>query len=256
MSKGSAAACYPVVLEVADDSASWSSAGFDVVNDKVALGEITIHLVGRSKNIGGIVGWSFSGLPAGVNSIHGIPTSTTVAVPAPGDNKDARPHPNGAVGVDTIVFQSPDADESIAQLAAIGVQPIRETSRVRKGVRQVIFRPSRVIIELVESKKTKSTPPCLFGLTLVTKDVDHTHKVLSSTTKPPWPAVQPGRRMTVVRHSDHNMSVAIAFMSPHVRGLEGGSKDREKLFEQRARAQEAELQNREKEASHGPKPKL
>lgn len=255
MSKGSAAACYPVVLEVADDSASWSSAGFNVVSDTVALGEITIRLVGRSNSSGGIVGWSFSGLPPGVNSIHGIPTSTTVAVPASGDDDAARPHPNGAVGVDTIVFQSPDADESIAQLAAIGVRPIRETSRVRKGVRQVIFRPSKVIIELIESKNTKSNPPSLFGLTLVTEDVDHTHKVLGSTTKPPWPAVQPGRRMTVVRHSDHNMSVAVAFMSPHVRGLEGSSKDREKLFEQRARAQESELQNRETEESHGAKPK-
>ena len=43
----------------------------------------------------------------------------------------------------------------------------------------------------------------LFGLTLVTTDVDQTHAVLAETTKAPWPAVQPGRRMTVVRHKEH-----------------------------------------------------
>lgn len=256
MSEGSGVACYPVVLEIADASASWSSAGFHVVDDTVDLGEITIRLVGRSLSSGGIVGWSFSGLPAGVSFIHGIPTSTASAVPSSGRSSADKPHPNGAFAVDTIVLQSPDADESIAQLAAIGVRPIRESTRVRKGVRQVIFRPSRVILELVESKNTKSNPPRLFGLTLVTEDVDQTHKVLKSTTKPPWPAVQPGRRMTVVRHADHNMSVAVAFMSPHVRGLEGNSEDRERLFEQRAQEQEAELQKRETKKSDVPKPKL
>eukprot|EP01046_Picozoa_sp_COSAG06_P090638 COSAG06_NODE_36953_length_441_cov_0.728070_1_plen_56_part_10 len=41
-------ACYPVGLDVADDPASWVSAGFDVSADStVSLGEISIRLLGR-----------------------------------------------------------------------------------------------------------------------------------------------------------------------------------------------------------------
>jgi len=50
------------------------------------------------------------------------------------------------------------------------------------------------------------------------------------------------------------MSVAVAFMSPHVKGLEGTAEERERLFEERARAQEAELAQREQQ--QGVKPKL
>jgi hypothetical protein len=253
--------CYPVGLDVADDPASWVSAGFDVSADStVSLGEISINLIGRHpdeaaaaaapQQQGGLVGWSFCNLPDGIDAIHGIPT---IAAAAPVARRT--PHPNGAVSVDHIVFQSPDADTSIRELARkAGIEPIRETSTVRKGVRQVIFRPATAIIELVESKNTVGNPPRLFGLTLVTEDVDHTHRFLPESTKPPWPAVQPGRRMTVVQHAKHGVSVAMAFMSPHVKGLEGTSEDRERLFEQRARAQEAELEQRRKQqALAGPR---
>jgi hypothetical protein len=59
--------------------------------------------------------------------------------------------------------------------------------------------------------------------------------------------------MTVVQHAKHGVSVAMAFMSPHVKGLEGTSEDRERLFEQRARAQEAELERRKQQAPAGPR---
>eukprot|EP01052_Picozoa_sp_SAG31_P044723 SAG31_NODE_7900_length_1569_cov_4.458503_2_plen_148_part_01 len=123
-----------------------------------------------------ITGWRLCNLPAGVNSVHGIPT-TAALVPAAGATAvgEQLPHPNGTVSVDHIVFQTPDADTSISELARVGIKPIRETSKVRKGVRQVIFRPSEAIIELVQSKNTADHLPRLFGLTLVTVDVDKTH---------------------------------------------------------------------------------
>ena len=42
-------------------------------------------------------------------------------------------------------------------------------------------------------------------------------------------------------------SVPTAFISPHVRGLEGTKEERERLFERRAREQEALLDKRERE---------
>jgi hypothetical protein len=105
--------CYPVGLDVADDPASWASAGFTVVDDSVALGEITIRLLGRPGEAGGgLCGWRFVGLPEGVTAIHGIPTSAA-PVPASAAGTASALHPNGAVSVDHIVFQSPDAEESI-----------------------------------------------------------------------------------------------------------------------------------------------
>ena len=112
-------------------------------------------------------------------------------------------------------------------LGAAGIAPLRETSTVRKGVRQVIFRPGAAIVELVGSARTAGRPAEVGGLTLVTADVDATHAALPATTKPPWDAVQPGRRMTVLRHEAHGMSVAMAFMSPHVKGLEGSAEARD-----------------------------
>ena len=59
--------------------------------------------------------------------------------------------------------------------------------------------------------------------------------------------------MTVLKEAMHDMSVAIAFMSPHVKGLEVSKEEREQLFEQRAREQEEELRMREArgEGKHG-----
>lgn len=177
--------------------------------------------------------------------MHGIPTTAALVPPAGATAVGEQlPQPNGTVSVDHIVFQTPDADTSIYELAHVGIKPIRETSKVRKGVRQVIFRPSKAIIELVQSKNTADHLPRLFGLTLVTVDVDKSHQLLAKTTREPWPAVQPGQRMTVVQHAKHGMSVPMAFMSPHVKGLEGTREERERLFEERARAQEAELARR------------
>jgi hypothetical protein len=237
--------CYPLGLDVADEPLSWTSAGFRVEEGGIVrLGELSIRLLGRKTNNGhGIVGWSFEGIDANVASIDGIPVS-----PSAGFSSHGAPHPNGAVSVDHIVLNSPNVDNSIRCLQDMGISPIRETSSVRKGVRQVMFRPRTTIIELVGSKHTADFPPHLWGLTLVTNDVDLTHDYLSKTTNPPWAAVQPGRRMTVVKHKEHDMSVPVAFMSPHVKGLEGNREDRERIFEQRARAQEAELKRREEEA--------
>lgn len=247
--------CYPCCLDVLDDPSAWRSAGFTVsAAGLIDLGEMAIRLLGRSKGspqAGGIDGWSFvGGGAAGVLEVDGIPVRPA---PAPssqvgsGAAEATERHPNGAVSVDHIVLRSPDVDRSIAALGKLGITPIRETSTVRRGVRQVIFRPSATIIELVGSKNTAGSPPHLWGLTLVTHDVDATHAQLPTSTKEPWPAVQPGRRMTVLRHQEHSISVAIAFMTPHISGLEGNGEARERLFEARARAQEDLLRSRSRE---------
>ena len=127
---------HPVAIHIAASRQSWESAGFTVDHaGLVRLGELTIRLIGRdSSGRGGIVSWSFHGLSPQQDAIHGIPIA-----PAPSVSlDDVRLHPNGAVAVDTIVLQSPDVAETIRGLDALGIRPLRDTTSVRKGVRQVI----------------------------------------------------------------------------------------------------------------------
>ena len=230
---------YPVGLDIADEPAAWASAGFRIeAGNLVRLGEITIRLCGGE---GGIVQWTFRNLQKDVESIDGIPVAHDQSEPV--QDHVTAPHPNGCFAVDHIVLISPDWQRSIQNLGAVGLEPSRQTNSVRKGVTQVIYRPSSVIIELV-GPKIAPEKPMLWGLTLVTADVDKAHALLQSSTKAPWPAVQPGRRMTVLQGHKHGVTVGVALMSPHVKGLEGTDAEREKLFEDRARAQEKELSER------------
>ena len=61
--------------------------------------------------------------------------------------------------------------------------------------------------------------------------------------------MQPGRRMTVLNGAKQGVSIPLALMSPHVRGLEGSENEREQVFEKRARVQEEELRQRAQQPS-------
>lgn len=193
-------------------------------------------------------GWTLSNLDPCVTSIDGICTRS--AGPATAPPVTNRPHPNGVIGVDHLVMLTADVERSVAALGELGLHPLRRTNTVRKGVTQVIFRPAHTILELVgvaanaPTLRNGSASASLWGLTLVTRDVSHTHAYLRHSTKIPWPAVQPGRRITVLKPGI--VSVAVAFISKHVRGVEGKGRHREKLFERRAREQEKLLQDHAK----------
>lgn len=193
-------------------------------------------------------GWALANLDPCVQCVDGIPTRSA----GPLDKTSAPPiihdpHPNGVVGVDHLVMITDDIGRSIDALDGLGLRPLRRTDKVRKGVTQVIFRPGHTILELVCSTRTATSLPSpkssLWGLTLVTRDIEHTHAYLKHSTKPPWPAVQPGRQITVLKSK--GVSVAVAFISKHVKGLEGKGRDREKILEKRAREQEEILRDRD-----------
>ena len=180
------------------------SAGFSVdSHGLVHIGEVTVRLLGRQGNAEGIVGWGFSGLSPGVTHVHGIPVTSLPAVGAPQAEVQ---HPNGVCAVDHIVVLSDDWERGIRDFRTIGLEPLRQTNTVRKGVTQVIYRPSKTIIELVGGKIAPEEPT-LWGLTLVSKDVDATHVFLSASTKKPWPAVQPGLTLTPTRTPSLALSV-------------------------------------------------
>ena len=111
---------------------------------------------------------------------------------------------------------SPDLDRTVRSLAAIGVDPRRERDAELGGrrIRQIFFRFGGVIVEVVGSPETASQgASTLWGITYVVADIDATAAFFGDRTSPIKDAVQPGRRITTLRHQEFGMSVRTAMIS-------------------------------------------
>lgn len=198
---------------VADLPQSWEAAGFAVDAEACCrIGSVAIRLVGRDQGTG-MVGWALRDLPPGsVGSIDGVPTAVSDEPPvAP------PPHPNGVIGIDHVVLLSPDLSRTVTALAAIDAHPRRERDGELGGmpVRQVFYRWGEVILEVVGSPDRASEgPSSLWGLTYVVADLDATVALLGDRAGRVKDAVQPGRRITTLRHRELGMSVNTALISP------------------------------------------
>lgn len=193
---------------VADPPDAWTAAGFTVTDGLCRVGGVCIRPVGRDGGTG-IIGWSLRGVDA--DALDGIPTTTSNAPPT----TPAR-HPNGATGIDHIVLLSPDLGRTVTALSAFGVQPRRERLGELGGrpIRQIFYRFGAVIIEVVGSPDaTGEGPSTLWGITYNVTDIDETAAFFGEHTTPVKDAVQPGRRITTVRHQDFGMSVRTAMLS-------------------------------------------
>jgi hypothetical protein len=200
-------------FEVADTADAWTRAGFAVDSGVCRVGGVGIRLIGREGPGTGIIGWSLRGLPprASDHDLDGVPTTwTDVAAAAPGE------HPNGVVAIDHVVLLTPDLRRTVAALAAVGVEPRRERDAELGGrpIRQIFFRFGEVIIEVVGSPDMADEgPSTLWGITYVVADIDVTAAFFGDRTAPVKDAVQPGRRITTLRHRDLGMSVRTAMIS-------------------------------------------
>jgi hypothetical protein len=210
---------------VADPAEAWMRAGFVVDSggdaDAVCrVGGVGMRFVGRDRGTG-IVGWSLRGLPAdgSVHDLDGVPTTSSRQNPAAPST-----HPNGVLSIDHVVLLSPDLRRTVASLATIGVAPRRERDGELGGrpIRQIFFRFGEVIVEVVGSPDTVNEgPSTLWGLTYVVADIDATASYFGDRTAPVKDAVQPGRRITTLRHQEFGMSVRSAFISAPVRNRRG-----------------------------------
>jgi len=200
-------------LEIADPADAWRQAGFSVDSDAVCrVGGVRIRLVGRARGAG-IVGWSLRGLPSNgsVGDLDGIPTTTSSALAAA-----PAAHANGVTAIDHIVLLSPDLGRTVESLVSIGVHPRRERDAELGGrpVRQIFFRMGEAILEVVGSPGTADEgPSTLWGVTYVAADIDATASFFGDRTTPVKEAVQPGRRITTLRHHELGISVRSAIIS-------------------------------------------
>jgi hypothetical protein len=123
-------------LQIADAPEAWEAAGFTVVDDTIQVGTVRIRLVGPDAGTG-IVGWSLRGVPDGVTTVDGLPTSLSAQPPAqPGE------HALGATQVDHVVLMSPDLARTTAAIESIGaeVRRVRDFDIAGTPMRQVFFR--------------------------------------------------------------------------------------------------------------------
>ena len=210
-------------FEVADPVDAWTRAGFSVGLDAVCrIGGVGIRLVGRDTGTG-IVGWSLRGLPSGgpVHDLDGVPTTRSrpggdIAPMSGAVTAMLGTHPNGVIAIDHVVLLSPDLGRTVQALAAVGLDPRRERDGELGGrpIRQIFFRFGEVIVEVVGSPETTSEgPSTLWGITYVVADIDATATFFGDRTGPVKDAVQPGRRITTLRHHELGMSVRSAMIS-------------------------------------------
>lgn len=129
-------------------------------------------------------------------------------------------HPNGVTSIDHIVVASGNPGRTVDALEAAGFPKRRERHATDQGagVVQHFFWAGDVIIELIgpgEDRPLTAEPCKVFGLALVSEDLDATSTFLGDRISPVREAVQKGRRIATLRTRDLGISLPVAIMSPH-----------------------------------------
>jgi Glyoxalase/Bleomycin resistance protein/Dioxygenase superfamily len=205
-------------IVIADPPETWAAAGFNVDDDGTCqVGTVCLRLAGPEAGKR-IVSWTLRDVPESTTSIDGLPTGAAPATGPPAGSA----HDNGVESIDHLVILSPDVDRTIAALGSVGIEP-RQTRQVDAeqygfAARQTFFRLGEVILELIGADEpmegAADRPAGFFGLAYTVRDLDATAALLADHIGRVKDAVQPGRKITTLRHKDLGMSVATAFMSP------------------------------------------
>ena len=182
-------------LEIADEPAAWSAAGFRVEDGLCALSRVSIRLAGKGSRRG-IVGW----------------TLADVEPEAPA----APPQPNGAVAIDHVVMLTPELDATVEELRADGfdLRRVREGETPGGSTRQAFFRVGEPILEVVQAPGgIRLERARLWGLAFLVEDMEATAAALGELLGTPRDAVQPGREIATLR-PEAGLGPAVAFMTP------------------------------------------
>lgn len=203
---------------VGDDPQSWSAAGFAVDGDVCRVGTVDLRLVGTHRGRG-LMGWTLAGVDGATTSVDGVTTSVADGDAAKTAAK-ADVQPNGVIEIDHVVLATPNVDRTMAAINRLGWEPRRERQG-RLGdapVRQVFYRPNRVIVEVVGPPEVSDDGPAsLWGVTFTVADIDAAAAHFGPAASPVREAVQPGRKILTLRHRALNLSVRTAVISPEVR---------------------------------------
>jgi hypothetical protein len=196
---------------VADSPELWARLGFRVDGELCDVGTVRVRLAGPQAGKR-VAGWSLRGIDTG--ELDGLATTISDAP----ERETAPPHPNGVTAVDHVVAFCPDLDRTVARLEAVGLdlRRIREEPTPAGAPRQAFFRLGEVILECIQMPDSpeldRSRSSRLWGLALLTRDMDATVAALGDELGEPRDAVQPGRRIATLRR-EAGSTVPLAFMT-------------------------------------------
>ena len=200
-------------LVVGDEPDAWRGAGFTVDDDGVCrVGAVRIRLVGRADGKR-IRSWSMRGLPAGTTEVDGILAAVSEAPAC-----EPAEHANGVLSIDHVVLATPDMGRTSANLESLGIELRRtrdiDASQYGFPAKQCFFRIGEPILEVVGAAEPNGDgPAAFFGLAYTVADLDVLPALYEASLGRVKDAVQEGRRIATLRHKEHDMSVATAFMS-------------------------------------------
>ncbi|HEX3452623.1 MAG TPA: hypothetical protein VHS26_04915 [Solirubrobacteraceae bacterium] len=215
-------------LVLADEPDRWRALGFELEGDDgVRLGGVRVRLAGdgaRSGSAPAFLGWSLRDLSS--SELDGLPTTRAdgaSATPATHGSRGDGPvaHPNAITAIDHVVVMTPALDRTVAALSGAGLdlRRIREEPTPAGAPRQAFFRLGDEILEVVQEPPEvvareggAERPARLWGLALLSSDLDRTVRVLGEHAGEARAAVQPGRRIATVRRAA-GLSVPVAVMS-------------------------------------------
>lgn len=197
--------------------AAWAAAGFVVAGTRCRIGDVELLLTGGEA---GLRGWTLGG-SGSAEAIDGLPTTWTAdTADAPGP-----PHPIGVVRLDHVVVVTDALERTTEALAAEAGLEVRRIREAGGGVRQAFLwlGDRQLLLEVVESPDAPAGGARLWGLTVVTEDLDAAGARLGPALGPSHAAVQPGRRIATVRR-EAGLGAAVALITPrHGGGNRRGS---------------------------------
>jgi len=209
-------------LTLGDEPGRWRALGFELDGEEgVRIGTVRVRLAGdaaRSGSAPAFVGWSLRGLAS--EQLDGLRTTcSSREVRAP-----AAAHPNAIVAIDHVVAMTPALDRTVAALqnAGLDLRRVRDEPTPAGAPRQAFFRLGEVILEVVQEPQEvvaraggDARPARLWGLALLSDDLDRTVGALGANAGEPRAAVQQGRRIVTVRRAA-GLAVPVAVMSARV----------------------------------------
>lgn len=195
-----------ISVSVADPGETWSTAGFEVENNRIRIGSLQVQTAAEVSQ----PAWAFDASP-GVEDLDGISVTSVGGI-----ESGRSAHSNGVVGVDHVVVLSPDLDRTTDAFDAAGL-PLRRVRDLPKIKRQQrFFWAGDVIIEMVGPAKPKGDGAAsIWGLALVADDLEAAAQRMGELMTTPKPAVQPGRFISAIKTDELGMSLTVAVMTPH-----------------------------------------
>ncbi len=195
-----------VGVTVVDAASAWRRLGFSLDGGAVRIGPLAVW----TGQPGDAPGWAFDS-PAITGTLDGVPVP-----PIGGRQPPEINHANGVIGVDHAVVLTPDVRRTSTVLEAAGF-PLRRVRELDEGRKeQRFFWAGSTVLEVAGPVDPAGDGPArLWGLALVSADLDRTAHYLGERISPPRPAVQPRRRIATIATADAGITLALAVMSPH-----------------------------------------